>query len=185
MGRANVFNILKRTGKNSAMKRKLLATALILISVYALLFIWLQQKERVSFESHFLNIMKRLNTIENRTRVRSWFQRPYNFTELCQWVHANLEFVPFNETFERHTDPAEILHSGKGRCEEFSILYVSACLAHEHQGRLVAATDVSNPLNLYVPHVWTEVELSGYWVHVDPSEQRWNETNMYQSWKWG
>lgn len=148
-------------------------------------FLWLPQQERASFENHYLNIAKRLNSAESKTEVLSWFERDYNFTELSYWVHEKLEFVPFDETFERHTDPSEILESGKGRCEEFSILYVAASLAHGYPNRIIVAVDISNPVNLIGQHVWAEVKLDNRWVHVDPSEKRWNETSMYQAWEWG
>lgn len=168
------------------MKRKLLL-GFIIVSVLALvifLFV-LPHYERISFENHYLEIMKQLNSTESRTEVRSWFDAESNFTELYDWVHEKLEFVPFNETFERHTGPYEILDSGKGRCEEFSILYVAACLAHDYQSRLIASIDISNPISLKGLHVWAEVELNTTWVHVDPSEKRWNEQYMYENWDWG
>lgn len=148
-------------------------------------FIWLPQQERASFESHYLDIMRNLNSTETKTEVRTWFGRDCNFTELYTWVHEKLDFVPVNETFDRHTDPLEILQSGEGRCEEFSILYVAACLAHGYQSRIIVAIDVSNPRNLIGQHVWAEVELGDHWVHVDPSDQRWNEPSMYKTWLWG
>lgn len=103
---------------------------------------------------------------------------------MYEWVHEKLRFVPLGETFERNTDPAKILESGKGRCEEFSILYVAACLAQSYQSRIVVAIDVSNPRNLIGQHVWAEVKLEG-WVHVDPSDRVWNQTGRYEAWSWG
>ena len=168
----------------SAMKnRKLLASLVIVLMVVSVvcLFMWL---ERTSFEDHFLNIMKDLDSAERKTEVVSWFEREYNLTELFMWVHKNLEFVPVNETFERNTDPAKILESGKGRCEEFSILFVAGCLAHGYQSRIVVAVDISNPIHLVGQHVWAEVKLDG-WVHVDPSDRVWNEPYRYEAWSWG
>jgi hypothetical protein len=146
---------------------------------------WLPQQERASFENHYLDIMKNLNSTQTKTEVRTWFEREYNFTELYKWVNVKLEFIPVNETFDRHTDPSEILQSGKGRCEEFSILYVAACLAQGYQSRIIVAIDVNNPRNLIGQHVWAEIKLGNRWVHVDPSEQRWNEPFMYKTWPWG
>jgi len=128
--------------------------------------------------------MKDLDSAERKIEVVSWFEREYNLTELFMWVHKNLEFVPVNETFERNTDPAKILESGKGRCEEFSILFVAGCLAHGYQSRIVVAVDTSNPIHFVGQHVWAEVKLDG-WVHVDPSDRVWNEPYRYEAWGWG
>jgi len=157
---------------------------LIITFVY-ILFIWLTQQERTSFENHYLSIMKNLNSTVTKTKVRSWFKRDYNFTELYEWVHEKLDFVPINESFERHTDPSKILESGKGRCEEFSILYVAACLAHGYQSRIIVAVDVSNPINWVGQHVWAEVRVNDQWVHVDPSDKVWNKPYRYENWSWG
>ena len=159
---------------------------IILIFVVAVMYIWLHacMQERTAFENHFLDIMKNLNSTETRTEVISWFEKDYNFTENYEWVNEKLEFIPTNVTFERHTDPSEILESGKGRCEEFSILYVAACLAHGYQSRIIVAVDVSNPIKFIGHHVWAEVRLDG-WVHVDPSDRVWNEPYRYEGWFWG
>ena len=166
------------------MKNRKLLVVLVIVLIVVLvgyLLIWL---ERTSFEDHFLNIMKNLNSTKRKTEVMSWFEQDYNFTELYDWVHEKLVFVPLNETFERNTDPAKILESGKGRCEEFSILYVAACLAHGYQSRIIVAVDVSNPISFIGHHVWAEVKLDG-WVHVDPSDRVWNEPYRYEGWFWG
>jgi len=168
-------------------RRFLLTLFIILILVIAFVFILLvllPLLERTSFENHYLGIMKNLNSTETKSKVRSWFERDYNFTELYGWVHEKLEFVPVNETFERHTDPSEILESGKGRCEEFSILYVATCLAHGYQSRVIVAVDVGNPIKWIGQHVWAEVKLN-VWVHVDPSDRVWNEPYRYEAWVWG
>ena len=168
-------------------RKSLLTLFIILILVIAVVFILLvllPLLERTSYENHFLGIMKNLNGTETKSKVRSWFERDYNFTELYGWMHEKLEFVPVNETFERYTDPSEILESGKGRCEEFGILYVAACLAHGYQSRVITAVDVGNPINWIGQHVWAEVK-SGVWVHVDPSDRTWNEPYRYEAWVWG
>ena len=81
-------------------------------------------------------------------------------------------------------DPIEIKEFGRGRSEEFSILYVASCLAQGYECRLVVATEFGI-LSWTNQHAWAEIKVSGDWVHVDPSEQRWNEPQMYQGWSWG
>lgn len=128
--------------------------------------------------------MKNLNSTGTKTSITNRFERDCNFTELYEWVHKNLEFVPVNETFERHSDPLEILESGKGRCGEFSILYVAACLAHGYESRIIVAVDVCNLIHWTGEHVWAEVKLDD-WVHIDPSDRTWNEPDRYRAWDWG
>jgi len=174
-------------GKLKSLKNRkslLILFVVLILVITVVLFIWSSQQERASFENHYLGIMKNLNSTGTKTNVTNQFERDYNFTELYEWIHENLEFVPVNETFERHTDPLKILESGKGRCEEFSILYVVACLAHGYQSRIIVAVDVSNPINWIGQHVWAEVKLDD-WVHVDPSDRTWNEPYRYKAWVWG
>lgn len=169
--------------KQSAFLTFFFVLVFVIASTYILL-IWLPQQERASFENHFLDIMKNLNSTVTKTEVRGWFERDDNFTELYEWVHEKLDFVPVNESFERHTDPSEILKTGEGRCEEYSILYVAACLAHGYQSRIIVAIDVSNPINWVGQHVWAEVKLD-VWVHTDPSDKVWNDPYRYETWSWG
>lgn len=174
-----MHKIMMITMKNWRLLLVLAFASIIVLTGY--LVIW---SDRSLFENHYLNIMKDVNSTETKTEVLTWFEQSYNFTELYDWVHEKLVFVPFNETFERNTDPAKILESGKGRCEEFSILYVAGCLAHGYQSRIIVAVDVGNPIRFKGQHVWAEVKLDG-WVHVDPSEREWNTPYMYKEWRWG
>jgi hypothetical protein len=34
-------------------------------------------------------------------------------------------------------------------------------------------------------HVWAEDYYGDRWVHVDPSDSVWNQSERYQSWDWG
>jgi len=140
---------------------------------------------RTAFENYYLGIMKNLNDTKTKIVLRSKFDRHYNFTDLIEWVNEQIDFVPLNETIKRHTDPFEILEYGRGRCGEFSILYVAACLAHGYHSRLIVATDVSDSRYWVDQHVWAEVKLNDGWVHVDPSEKTWNKPYMYEKWNWG
>lgn len=182
------YKVTLGKSKSKKNQKSILAFFVVLILIVAVVYvlcIWLPQEERTAFKNHYLGIMKNLNSTETKTKAKSWFERHYNFTELYGWVHEKLDFVPVNETFERHTDPSKILESGKGRCEEFSILYVATCLAHSSQSRIVIAVDVSNPINWVGQHVWAEVKLDNHWVHVDPSDKIWNDPYMYEAWIWG
>ena len=108
-------------------------------------------------------------------QLRRLFERRYSLKELLDWMHARLEFT--HEDITRHNDPLEILAYGKGRCGEFSILFTALCLAHDYKARIVL--DLSD-------HVWSEVwdDEQKRWVHVDPSEKRIDDPEMYErDWK--
>jgi hypothetical protein len=125
-------------------------------------------------KSKYPRIMQNLNRTETKNDLRLMFDRDYNYTELLTWVHAKLDFS--REKIERHENPFEILEYGKGRCKEFSILYVSACLAHGYRARLV--------VDIFGDHMWAEISLLDRWVHVDPTERRVDDPYMYQrDWK--
>ena len=113
--------------------------------------------------------MENLNRTETKNGLRDLFDRDYNYTELLAWEHERLVFV---ERRKVHEDPFEILEYGKGRCGEFSILYVSLCLAHGYQARLV--------VDMFGDHAWAEVKLQGNWTHVDPSSIKINDPCMYE-----
>lgn len=169
------------------MKRRFQILLIALISCVSIMIVlWAGAYASWSvFESDGLNIMRNLNRSETKTALRNMFDRDYNFTELFQWEHKKVKFVTSDETFERSKDPLRILEIGKGKCQEFSILYVALLLAHGYQGRLVVAADVSNPIVWNYPHSWAEVRLDDGWIHVDPSDQVWNQTSRYRSWQWG
>jgi len=137
----------------------------------------------VLLQDHGFNIMRNLNS--EKTTLRSMFDRNYNFTELYQWEHDRVIFVKGDEKFERSDDPIRILQVGKGKCGEFSVLYVALCLAHGYESRLVVAADIVFPPYFVTPHSWAEVKVNGQWVHVDPSDQVWNQSEMYGGRSWG
>lgn len=146
---------------------------------------WSPQQELAHFENYYSGLMKNLNAEENITIVRSWFERDYNYTELCQWVYSRIEYVPLNESCNRSTNPVKILENGEGRCEEFGVIYVATCLAHDINSRLIVATNVSNPNHWDDLHIWAEVKDNNNWVHVDPSGNVWNKPSIYETGPWG
>jgi len=128
-------------------------------------------------------IMQNLSSNETMTSLRDMFDREYNFTELYQWEHERVKFVG-NESFERSSDPLRILQVGKGRCGEFSVLYAALCFAHGYQSRLVFAVDVTFRVYWFPQHEWVEVKVNDQWIHVDPSEQVWDDPSLYRNWSW-
>jgi len=108
-------------------------------------------------------------------RFRKVFEKRQTLPELLEWVHARVKFNKGDIT--RHNDPLEIIEYGQGKCREFSVLFTAVCLANGYRARLIL--DLSD-------HAWTEVwnvELNK-WIHVDPSEKRINDPEMYErDWK--
>lgn len=110
--------------------------------------------------------------------LRDKFDRTYNYTEIFQWEHSNLNFSWGD--IERHTNPIEILEYGEGRCGEFAILFVGLCLAHGYETRLVA--------NIFGDHMWAQIKIDDEWTHFDPSlslgDNRTNDRFLYErEWK--
>jgi len=107
--------------------------------------------------------------------LKEFFDETCTLQELLDWLHTKLHWSKGSIT--RYTDPLAILKYGKGRCGEYSILYTALCLAHGYRARIVL--DMTD-------HVWTEVydKAQSKWIHVDPSEKRINDPEMYErDWK--
>jgi hypothetical protein len=121
-------------------------------------------------EEQYLEVMKTVNQTKTRSELRNLFERNYNYTELLTWEHERLNYT--NEPITRYTDPFQILNYGKGRCQEFSILYAALCLANGYEARFV--------IDLLGDHTWVEIELQGVWTHVDPTEKRVDDPYMYE-----
>ncbi len=133
-----------------------------------------------AFTNHYLSIMKDLNSSETRSQLASSLNPSYNQTDLFTWQQSKMTFVQDSTGF--FEDPFQILDTGKGICVQWSIVYVSACLALGYQSRLVVAADTASWSFI---HVWAEDYYNGTWVHVDPSDKVWNNPLRYQSWPWG
>lgn len=133
-----------------------------------------------SFTDHYLDVMQNLNSTPTKTKMATLLNPTYNQTDLFTWEKTKLTFAQDPAGF--FEDPAQILNRGKGICVQWSIVYVSACLALGYQSRLVVAVDASGWSFI---HVWAEDYFNGTWVHVDPSDSVWNNPSRYQSWDWG
>jgi len=91
----------------------------------------------ISFQGYYLGVMKDLNSPETKAYMRNKINGTYNFIELLNWTNQNLNWS--DESFPRYSRPQQILEQGKGRCGEFAIVYVAACLALEYEARLVTS----------------------------------------------
>jgi hypothetical protein len=172
--------------KHKRTKRKVIviSAVLLLAGLLAVAYFWSSGKNEAEvfqvFRDHYLRIMKNLNSTEVKLTIAPELDGKYNFTDLFAWEHSKLTFA--QDPAGWFEDPVEILNSGKGICVQFSIVYVSACLALGYQSRLVVATNVTSWTFI---HVWAEVYFNGSWVHVDPSDQVWDKPSRYQDWDWG
>ena len=133
-----------------------------------------------ALSAEYMGIMQNLNSTQTRTEIAAKLDSHYNQTDFFAWEHSKLTFA--NDQTGWYTDPATILNRGTGICTQWSIVYVSACLALNYQSRLITAVDTSNWQFI---HVWAEDYNGGRWVHVDPSDSVWNNPTRYQSWDWG
>jgi hypothetical protein len=133
-----------------------------------------------TLSTHYLAVMKNLNSSQTKATIALQLEPSHNQTDLFAWEQNKLTFCQDPTGF--FEDPTQILASGKGICVQWSIVYVSACLALGYQSRLVVAVDTSSWNYI---HVWAEDYYNGSWVHVDPSDKVWNNPSRYQSWDWG
>jgi len=163
----------------------ILGSAVVLFLVlFAFAYFWYPLKNEPAgfstFKDHYLGIMRNLNSGETKAEIASQLDPSYNQTDLFGWEQSRLTFA--QDPTGWHEDPIEILNSGKGICVQFSIVYVSSCLALGYPSRLVVATDTASWNSI---HVWAEDYYDGSWIHVDPSDKIWNNPSKYQSWDWG
>ena len=132
------------------------------------------------FAENYLTVMQNLNSSQTKTEMSALLNPSYNQTDLFAWEASKLTFA--NDPSGSFEDPFQILDSGDGICLQWSIVYVSACLALGYQSRLVVAVDTSSWTFI---HVWAEDYYKGNWVPVDPSDKAWNDPSTYLSWDWG
>ena len=128
----------------------------------------------------YLNVMKNLNSSQTKAEMLTNLNPHWNQTDLFTWESGKMSFA--NDPAGSFEDPFQILSSGDGICVQWSIVYVSACLALGYQSRLVVAVDTQTWSYI---HVWAEDYYNGTWVPVDPSDKAWNDGSVYQTWDWG
>ena len=108
-------------------------------------------------------------------QLGEFFDEKQTLPELLDWIHSKVKFN--KATTVRHNDPLKIVECGQGKCREFSVLFNAICLANGYRARLIL--DLSD-------HAWVEVwdAKLGRWIHVDPSEKRIDDPEMYErDWK--
>jgi hypothetical protein len=133
-------------------KKIVISILLLLIILTSSYFIW----DEVSY---YQAIIQENSEHQILNELRGRFESNLTLMELYNWEHEHLNYTEGN--IQRNTNSIKILEYGKGRCGEFAILYMTLCLAHGYQCRLVS--------DYFGDHVWTQIEVDGEWVHFDPS----------------
>jgi hypothetical protein len=133
-----------------------------------------------AFTNHYLDLMKNLNSTQTKTQMSTLLNPSYNQTDLFKWQKTKMTFA--QDTTGWYENPMQILNSKDGICVQWSVVYVSACLALGYQSRFVVAV---NPATWSFIHTWAEDYYKGKWIPVDPSDAVWNNPSRYQSWGWG
>lgn len=133
-----------------------------------------------SLAADYLGVMKNLNSTQTKTKMAALLDPKYNQTDLFAWEKSQMTFA--QDPTGWYEDPFQILNSGDGICTQWSIVYVSACLALGYQSRLVVAVNTTTWTFI---HTWAEDYYNGAWVHVDPSDGVWNDPGRYLTWDWG
>jgi len=154
----------------------LISIVLLLIASFISGYIWAYNSAQdegrtliIEKIAHHESVVLNLSSANVLTQLRGMFPKKLNYTDLLLWGSTKLTYT--KEPIEnRTTNPIEILNRGVGRCGEFSIVYVSICLANNIPARLV--------IDAVVDHVWAEVnpsEDNKAWIHVDPTQSMVNK----------
>jgi len=109
-----------------------------------------------------------------------------DWKQLLDWEHQHLKYTKQQLPKPRAELPIDIIKQSQGRCGEFALLYTGLLLANGCQTRLVLDCSVLKDKSKKAAgdHVWVEISVDGFWVHVDPTEKRINEPLMYAlEWK--
>jgi transglutaminase-like putative cysteine protease len=109
-----------------------------------------------------------------------------DWKQLLDWEHRHLKYTKQQLPKPRAELPIDIIKQSQGRCGEFALLYTGLLLANGCQTRLILDCSVLRDKSKKTAgdHVWVEISVDGFWVHVDPTERRINEPLMYAlEWK--
>lgn len=102
-----------------------------------------------------------------------------NYTELLEWEHRWVKYTEGYLEQPRPELPIPIIERGKGRCGEFTLLYTGLCLANNISVRLVMDCSLKTDYRSTADHVWNEVYVDGEWIHVDSTENKIDQPDLY------
>jgi hypothetical protein len=104
-----------------------------------------------------------------------------DWKQLLSWEHRHLAYTRNELRTPRAEMPMGIIKQAEGRCGEFALLYNGLLLANAYQCRIVVdcSTLRDKSKSAAGDHVWNEVSVDDSWLHVDPTERRIDQPQMY------
>jgi hypothetical protein len=109
-----------------------------------------------------------------------------DYKELLAWEHRHVVYTKGDLPKPRAELPIDIIKQEKGRCGEFALLYNGLLLTNGYVCRLlIDCSQLKDRTKTSAgDHVWNELSLEGRWLHVDPTEERIDQPQMYaRDWK--
>jgi hypothetical protein len=160
-----------------------------LIGVSLLLVVWVFASPIMYASVQFFGVNGKVKTCQEisstayRTQLADYARNilndsidGLNYRQLLDWELRHLKWGAFTY----RSSSLEILKIGSGSCGDYALVYYGLLVANNYTARLVVDCSWSyNPLQSAGNHAWDEVMLSGRWVHVDPSDNRTDDPQMY------
>jgi transglutaminase-like putative cysteine protease len=82
---------------------------------------------------------------------------------MMKWISSEIEYFPGNNDFAPQ-NALELLESKKGDCDEIAFLFASVLRNLEIPVKIVSGNLIEGD-----GHAWTEVQINGRWLLVDPT----------------
>ena len=128
-----------------------------------------------------LFVFKEAYTFEPDAKNWTGYQQIESNDSFCdrveRYVCGRCHTVEFSG---RENDVLVLIRKRQGRCGELAILFTSFCIALGWHARLLFTKDDD--------HLWTEVEVAGKWIPLDPSaedtERLIKDRFLFQKWGW-
>lgn len=87
--------------------------------------------------------------------------------KLSLWCAEN---ITYNTTWTKNVEPASLVFQERqGVCDEITSLFIAMCRSIGVPARYVGGYAYSNINDMFGPHAWAEVYISGEWVPYDPT----------------
>jgi len=104
-----------------------------------------------------------------------------DWKDLLLWEHRHLQYSREQLPVPRAEMPIDIIKQSKGRCGEFALLYNGLLVTEGYRCRIIIDCSKIQEKSKTAAgdHVWNEVNTSGSWLHIDPTERRINQPLMY------
>jgi hypothetical protein len=175
------MKLVKELGKRTKAPVTMIAILIIVLSFFGFLL-----NDSNAVQTYYSDVMKTLGNPKTKEYMLTELNGTNDIIDLLfVWEQNKLTWA--NGPFTRYSEPRSILQQGIGKCEEYSIIFVAACLALGYEARLLVSRQFYLAfIGLHGFHAWAEVKIDGAWIQVDPSPTPfWNDTSRYKSWPWG